>query len=57
MLTNDGLGVTPEEDAMRKDTRGFSRALHGPDDVQEVGVIALLLRRHTPGEALETIGR
>ncbi len=31
----------------------FARALHRADDVQQVGVVALLGRRLAPGEALE----
>ena len=40
---------------MRENAGAFARALQGADDVQEVGVVALLLRRHAPGEALEVV--
>ena len=33
----------------------FARALHRADDVEQVGVIALLLWRLAPGEALEGV--
>jgi hypothetical protein len=46
------LGIAAEEHAVRQDAGGFARALHAADDVQQVGVVALLLRRHAPGEAL-----
>jgi hypothetical protein len=32
-----------------------TRAFQGANDVQEIGVVALLLRRHAPGEALEAV--
>ena len=55
LLADDGLGIAAEEDAVRENAGGFARALHGADDVQQVGVVALLLRRHAPGEALEAV--
>ena len=57
LLANDGLDIAAEEDAMRENARGFAGALHRADDVQQVGVIALLLGRHAPGEALEAVLR
>ena len=53
LLADDGLGIAAEEDAVRQDAGGFARALHRADDVQQVGVVALLGGRHAPGEALE----
>jgi hypothetical protein len=38
------IGLTP-----------VARALQGADDVEEVGIVALLLRRHAPGEALKSV--
>src|SRR5207248_9505975 len=55
LLADDGLGIAPEEDAVRENAVAFARALQGADDVQQVGVIALLLWRHAPGEALESV--
>ena len=49
LLADDGLGIAAEEDAVRQDAGGFARALHRADDVQQVGVVALLRRRHAPG--------
>lgn len=40
---------------MREDARTFAGALQGADDMQEVGVVALLLWRYAPGEALESV--
>ena len=57
LLADDGLGTSPEEDAVRENAGGFARALHGADDVQQIGVVALLLRRHAPSEALEAVLR
>jgi hypothetical protein len=37
-----GLGVAPEQDAVRQNAGAFARALERADDVQEVGVVALL---------------
>ena len=53
LLADDGLGIAAKEHAMRQNAGAFAGALHRADDVQEVGVVALLLRRHAPGEALE----
>ena len=55
LLADDGLGIAPEEYAVGKDAGRFARALHRADDVEQVGVIALLLRRLAPGEALEGV--
>jgi hypothetical protein len=56
LLADDAFGIAAEEDAVRENAGAFARALHGADDVQQVGVVALLLRRHAPGEALEAVG-
>ena len=55
LLADNGLDIAPEEDAMRENTSRFSCALHRADDVQKVGVITLLLGRHTPSEALKAV--
>ena len=47
MLADDGLGIAAEEDAVRQNAGAFARALHRADDVQQVGVVALL-RGGTP---------
>ena len=57
LLADDGLGIAAEEHAVRQDAGAFAGALHRADDVQQVGVVALLRRRHAPGEALEGILR
>ena len=41
------FGIAAEEHAMRQDARAFARALERADDMQQVGVIALLGGRHT----------
>ena len=42
-LAADGaLGVAPEEDTVGEDAGSFAGALEGADDVEEVGVVALL---------------
>ena len=38
--------------SVHQDARRLSRALHRPDNVQEIRVVPLFRRRHTPGEAL-----
>lgn len=44
-----GLGVTPEQHAVRQDARAFARALQRADDVQQIGVVALLGRWRAEG--------
>ena len=44
-----GLGIAPEEHAVRQDARPFAGALQRADDVQQVGVVALLGGRHAEG--------
>ena len=39
-----GLGVATEQDAVRQDARAFARAFERADDVQQIGVVALLSR-------------
>ncbi len=55
VAADDGLGIAAEEDAVRENARAFARALQRAEDVQQVGVVALLLGRHAPGEALEAV--
>jgi hypothetical protein len=38
-----GLGIAPEQDSMRQDARALAGALERTDDVQEVGVVALVV--------------
>ncbi len=38
---------------MRENDRAFARALEGGEDVQQEGVVAVLLRRHAELEAVE----
>lgn len=40
---------------MRENAGCFACALHASDDVEQIGVVALLLRRHAPGEALVAV--
>ena len=48
-----GLGVAAEQHAVRQDARAFAGALERADDVQQVGVVALLGGRRAEGlEAL-----
>ena len=42
---------------MGQDAGGFARALHRADEVQQVGVVALLSGRLAPCEALERVCR
>ena len=57
LLADHGLGIAAEEHAVGQDAGGFARALHRADDVEQVGVVALLGRRLAPGEALEGVIR
>ena len=55
---DDGLGIPPEEDAVGKDAGSFSGVLHGADDVEQEGIVALLGGWLAPFEALVgVIGR
>ena len=47
------LGIAAEQHAMRQNARSFAGALERADDVQQVGVVALLAGRHAEG--LETL--
>ena len=53
VLADVGLGVAPEEHAVRQDARALAGALERADDVQQIGVIALLGGRHA--EVLEAL--
>ena len=44
-----GLGIAAEQDAVRQDARALPGALERADDMQQVGVVALLARRHAEG--------
>ncbi len=55
MLADHRLGIAPEENAMRENAGGLAGPSHGADDVQEIGVVALLSGRHAPGEALKAV--
>ena len=52
---DDGFGIAPEEYAVGQDAGPFARTLHRADEVEQVGVIPLLLGRLAPGEALEGV--
>ena len=52
---DDGLDVAPEEHAVGQDAGAFALAPHRADDVQQVGVVALLGGRLAPLEALEGV--
>ena len=39
-----GLGIAAEQDAVRQDAGAFAGALERADDMQQVGVVALLCR-------------
>lgn len=41
---------------MRENASGFACTLHGTNNVQKVGVVALLLGRHAPCETTKRIG-
>ena len=56
LLTDDGLGIAPEEDAVRENAGAFALALHGTDDVEQKRVVTLLGRRDAPSEALVGVG-
>src|SRR5665213_86767 len=53
--TNDGFGPAPKQNAMWQDAHTFARALERANDMQEIGVVALLGRRCAKG--LKTIVR
>ena len=55
LLADHGLGIAAEQHAVRQDAGALAGALHRADDVQQVGVVALLGGRLAPGEALEGI--
>jgi len=55
LLADDGFGIAPEQDAVRENARGFARALHRADDMEEVSVVALLGGRFAPLKALEGV--
>ncbi len=48
LFTDHRLGVAAEQDAVRQDAGGFALTFHRADDVQQVGVIALLARAARP---------
>jgi len=47
VLADVGLGVAPEQYAVRRDASALPCAFQRTDDMQQVGVIALLVRRRT----------
>ena len=49
MLADGGLGIAAEEHAVRQDAGAFAGALERAQDVQQVGVVALLGRRRAVG--------
>ena len=42
VAADDGLGIAPEQHAVRQDAGAFAGALERAEDVEEVGVVALL---------------
>src|SRR5204862_6211584 len=52
LLADYRLRIAAKEHAVRQDAGRFAVALHRTDNVQQVSVVALFGRRHTPGEAL-----
>ena len=44
LLADDGLSIAAEENAVRQNARAFAGALQRAEDVQQVGVVALLAR-------------
>ncbi|MCY1423317.1 hypothetical protein D9M71_390260 [compost metagenome] len=52
LLPDDRLGVAPEEHTVGQDAGGFASSLHAADDVQQIGVVALLGGRNAPAKAL-----
>ena len=49
---DDSLGISPEENAVGENAGTLAAALHGADDVEQEGVVALLGGRLAPLEAL-----
>ena len=49
-----GLGAAPEQHAVRENDRALARALEAGEDVQQEGVVAVLLRRDAEREAADT---
>ncbi len=52
---DDALGIAPEQHAVGQNARAFAGALQRADDVQQVGVVALLGGWLAPGEALVSV--
>ena len=55
LLANDAFRIAPKQDTVRENAGTFAGAVHGADDVQEVGVVPLLLWRNAPSEALVVV--
>ena len=56
VAANVRLGVAPEQHAVWQDAGTFTRALERPDDMEQVGVVALLGGRRAEGfEAFKEI--
>ena len=56
LLADHRFGIAAKQHAVRQDAGRFASALHGAEDVQQVGVVALLGGRLAPGKALEGVG-
>ena len=53
-----GLGTATEQNAVRKNDRAFACALEAGEDVQQEGIVAVLLRRNAECKAaIQVIGR
>ena len=57
LSADDAFRAAAEEHAVGQDAGAFARALERADDVQQVGVVALLGGRLAPDEALEGVVR
>ena len=53
---DSGLGIATEQHAVRQNAGALAAGFQAAQDVQQVGVIALLGRWHAPGKPLEGIG-
>src|SRR5207248_1186158 len=54
-LADRRFGVASEEDTVRQDDRGFPSALEGLENVQQEGVVAVLLGRSPELEAVVVV--
>ncbi len=58
LAADGGLGTAAEQNAVRENDRAFAGALEAGEDVQQEGIVAVLLRRDAELEAaIQVIGR